>query len=107
MDAATAHGYNLMVKYFWKKVNDLCTDAALKEVLTTLFQLYAVDKISDYSLSFFETGVLGSTSLSTYRTIREELLTKLRPNALAIVEAFDYSDNTLHTAIGRKDGQAY
>lgn len=85
VDAATAHGYNLMVKYFWKKVNDLCTDAALKEVLTSLFQLYAVDKICEYSMSFFETGVLGSTSLSAYRNIREELLVKIRPNALTIV----------------------
>lgn len=107
VDAATAHGYYLMVKFYWDKVNDLCKEPRLKEVLTTLFLLYAVDRISEYSLTFYETGVLGSTSLKTYREIREKLLARIRPNALTIVEAFDYSDDNLHSAIGRSDGKAY
>ena len=41
VEAATAHGYNLMVKFYWAKVELLCKDAKLKEVLTTLFLLYA------------------------------------------------------------------
>jgi hypothetical protein len=36
-------------------------------------------------MSFFETGVLGPTSLKTYRQVREQLFTKIRPNALTIV----------------------
>jgi acyl-CoA oxidase len=107
VDAATAHGYNLIVKYYWQRIEALCKDAKLKEVLTTLFRLYAIDKISDYSLSFYEAGVLGSTSLKTYRSIREQLLAKIRPNALALVESFSYSDSNLHSAIGRADGKAY
>lgn len=79
----------------------------MKEVLKSLFLLYAIDKINEYSISFYETGVLGSTSLKTYRLIREKLLSKIRPNALTIVESFDYSDDNLHTAIGRHDGKAY
>ena len=35
------------------------------------------------------------------------MLAKIRPNALTIVEAFDYSDGNLHSAIGRRDGKAY
>ncbi len=35
------------------------------------------------------------------------LFTEIRPDALALVEAFQYSDNTLHSAIGRADGKAY
>lgn len=107
MDAATAHSYYLMVKFYWDKINELCKEPRLKEVLTTLFLLYAVERISEYSLSFYETGVLGSTSLKTYRQIREKLLARVRPNALTIVEAFDYSDGNLHSAIGRSDGKAY
>jgi hypothetical protein len=42
VDAATAHGYNLMVKFFWAKTVELCKDNKLKEVLTALFLLYAV-----------------------------------------------------------------
>jgi len=31
----------------------------------------------------------------------------LRPEALALVEAFGYHDNTLASAIGQSDGKAY
>lgn len=41
VEAATAHGYNLMVRFYWAKIAELCKDAKLKEVLTTLFLLYA------------------------------------------------------------------
>ena len=38
---------------------------------------------------------------------KEELLKQLRPEALALVQAFEYDDNTLCSAIGRSDGKAY
>ena len=31
----------------------------------------------------------------------------MRPDALSIVEAFQYDDNTLHSAIGCEDGKVY
>jgi acyl-CoA oxidase len=107
VDAATAHGYNIILKYNYGKICELCRDERLKEVLTDLLRLYALERISEYSLSFFETKVLSATSLKTYRSLREKLLAKIRPNALNIVEAFSYSDNTLHTALGRQEGRAY
>lgn len=42
VDAATAHGYNIMVKYNEAKIEHLCKDPNLKEVLTNLFRLYAI-----------------------------------------------------------------
>ena len=35
------------------------------------------------------------------REVREQLLTEIRPDALTLVEAFEYSDNTLMSAIGK------
>lgn len=46
VDAATAHGYSLIVKSSWSKITELCKDAKVKEVLTLLFQLYAIEKIN-------------------------------------------------------------
>jgi hypothetical protein len=46
VDAATAHGYNLMIKFYWLKIQELCKDKNLKEVLIHLFQLYAFEKIT-------------------------------------------------------------
>ena len=39
--------------------------------------------------------------------MREVLLEEIRPDALTLVEAFEYSDNTLMSAIGRSDGRPY
>ena len=36
-----------------------------------------------------------------------DLLKELRPNAVAIVDAFDFPDAVLDSALGRWDGQVY
>lgn len=35
------------------------------------------------------------------------LLSDLRPNAVALVDAFDYHDETLQSCLGRYDGHVY
>lgn len=35
------------------------------------------------------------------------LLTRLRPNAVALADSLDYSDRELHSVLGRRDGNVY
>lgn len=35
------------------------------------------------------------------------LMTRLRPDAVGLVDAFDFTDKTLRTCIGTYDGNAY
>ena len=37
----------------------------------------------------------------------KELLAQLRPNAVALVDAFDYRDEMLNSVLGRYDGNVY
>lgn len=37
----------------------------------------------------------------------KELLAQLRPNAVALVDAFDYCDEMLNSVLGRYDGNVY
>lgn len=37
----------------------------------------------------------------------KELLTRLRPNAVALVDAFDLNDRKLNSVLGRYDGNVY
>ncbi|GBP29033.1 Probable peroxisomal acyl-coenzyme A oxidase 1 [Eumeta japonica] len=37
----------------------------------------------------------------------EELLTKIRPNAVGLVDAFDFSDDVLNSTLGAYDGRVY
>jgi acyl-CoA oxidase len=36
-----------------------------------------------------------------------QLLAEIRPNAVAVVDAFDYPDKVLGSCLGRYDGQVY
>jgi acyl-CoA oxidase len=38
---------------------------------------------------------------------REALLVEIQPNALVLMEAFGYNDNTLKSAIGSSNGRPY
>jgi len=89
-----------MVNNFQKFVTEI-TDEKTREALTKLFFLFAIDKILDYSFSFFESKSITPVTLKTLREVREQLLSQIRPDALTLVEAFEYSDNTLMSAIGK------
>jgi acyl-CoA oxidase len=52
-------------------------------------------------------GVITPKTLKHIQSVREKLLSELRPDALSIVESFEYDDNTLHSAIGCADGNVY
>ena len=36
-----------------------------------------------------------------------DLFAEIRPNAVALVDAFDYPDKVLNSCLGRYDGQVY
>ena len=76
-------------------------------MLFKLLVLYGIEKIIAQSNSFYETGVITSKTYNQLHIARERLLKEIRPEALALVEAFGYDDNTLHTAIGCSDGKPY
>lgn len=40
-------------------------------------------------------------------TRRAQLLKMLRPNAVTLVDAYDYPDRLLNSCLGRYDGQVY
>lgn len=50
---------------------------------------------------------MSTHQLSLLRNRRVDLLAELRPNAVALVDAFDYPDRLLNSALGRYDGQVY
>ncbi|XP_075992761.1 acyl-coenzyme A oxidase 1-like [Anticarsia gemmatalis] len=79
----------------------------LRRVLYQLVELYAVywtlEKLGDLLLytSISEGDVL------QLRDIYEELLEKIRPNAVGLVDAFDFRDEILNSTLGAYDGRVY
>lgn len=52
-------------------------------------------------------GFFSSHQVSLLQSRLLTLLAELRPNAVALVDAFDYPDAVLDSALGRWDGNVY
>jgi len=79
-------------------------DAKLKRVLGQLCALFACSNILEDPVWV---GFISFDQLQFVKEAVPELLAEIRPNALALVDAFDFPDKVLNSAIGRFDGNVY
>lgn len=105
-DAAVAHCYVVAYSYFLKEFQ-AATDAKLKTVLRKLLILYGIEKITERAGKFYETSTITSEGLALLYRKRESLLTELRPECLALVQAFGYNDVILMSAIAADNQKPY
>ena len=55
----------------------------------------------------FQAGLLSVPQVLQVSDRIKELLSQLRPNAVALVDAFDLNDKKLNSVLGRYDGNVY
>ncbi|CAH1782747.1 unnamed protein product [Owenia fusiformis] len=84
---------------------DLPGDAL--EVIHQLCVFYALHGITEQSGNFLETGCINITELHIIQQEAQEMMAKIRKNAVALVDAFDIPDNLLNSTLGCYDGNAY
>ena len=58
-------------------------------------------------LFFPKDGFFSPKQVSLLKNKLADLLAEIRPNAVALVDAFDYPDKILDSCLGRYDGQVY
>ena len=102
---ASAHCELHVIRTFAKVIST--TEPAIAEVLTPLCQLLAAYHISNKAGDFLEDGFISRTQLKLIRNKEETLLSVIRPNAVALVDAFDFTDHILGSVLGRYDGNVY
>ncbi|CAG4986312.1 unnamed protein product [Parnassius apollo] len=107
--ASEAHGRAILLSVYKSEMDKRTASlsSSLKKVLLQLVELYviywALEKVSDLLLY---------TSI-TEKDITElqrryiGLMEKIRPNAVGLVDAFDFRDEILNSALGAYDGRAY
>ncbi|KAL4217914.1 Peroxisomal acyl-coenzyme A oxidase 1 [Mactra antiquata] len=105
--AAKAHCQLYVVKIFCEMVSAVNVDTEVNKVLNTLCQLYAVCGINDKLGDFMQDGYLSESQAEMISNKMLELFAELRPNAVGLVDAFDYPDQVLQSCIGRYDGNVY
>ncbi|KAL9961614.1 hypothetical protein ACROYT_G030588 [Oculina patagonica] len=105
-----AKGYSncVMVLYLLESMEKLSgVSTNLRRVLKSLADLFVLYGISENSGGFLEAGVLDCAQIQTIRQQVYVLMEKIRPEAVSLVDAFDYSDYVLNSALGRYDGNVY
>jgi len=104
--ASEAHCHFFVVKTFAEQV-EVTEDTAIRQVLSELFQLYSIYGITLQAAEFIEDGYMSREQLDALDARMIMLLGVLRKNAVALVDAFDFTDNLLGSALGRYDGNVY
>ncbi|XP_026215245.1 peroxisomal acyl-coenzyme A oxidase 1 isoform X2 [Anabas testudineus] len=104
--ASDAHCHYVVVKLFTDKLGEI-GDTAVHSVLSALALLYALQGITQNSGDFLQAGLLSVPQVLQISVRIKELLSQLRPNAVALVDAFDFHDKKLNSVLGRYDGNVY
>ncbi|XP_073540024.1 peroxisomal acyl-coenzyme A oxidase 1 isoform X2 [Phyllobates terribilis] len=104
--ATDAHCHYVVVKLYVDKLSEVL-DVAARRILSSLCLLYTLHGISRNTGDFLQAGLLAPAQLEQVQQRIKDLLAVVRPNAVALVDAFDYTDTQLGGVLGRYDGNVY
>jgi len=106
---ARAHCDLVLAQTFWERVGDLRGElsAATSAVLAQLAALFGAGLILAGAADLMEAGFMAPAQAADARAAHRALLRGLRPNAVALVDAFGLPDYALNSALGRADGDVY
>ena len=97
-DAVQLHSIAFLLKVFID--HSVSAPATLRPVLTALGQLFGLAHL-------FDLQGLGMVNKSAMFTALSRVTETLRPNAVTLVDAFDFPDAVLNSTIGSYDGNVY
>jgi len=106
MVAAKAHCTLFLLNSFINIVSS-APNATLKTPLQHLLALFAIGTIERELGEFTSDGFLSTQQCRWLKLNSSNLLALIRPNAVALVDAFDFSDFSLNSSLGRYDGDCY
>lgn len=107
VEAADVHGRTFIVETYYNTIRNLGCSNELKIVMVQLMELYAVTqalRLRGDLLRFTETT---GSDIETLQIWLEDLLAAIRPNAVSLVDSFDFRDEVLASALGSYDGNVY
>lgn len=104
---AIAHCQYIVVKNFVEIIEGLKLEAEVQQVIKRLCDLHALTGILSNAGDFLYDGYITGKQLDLVTSSHLDLLALIRTDAVSIVDAFDYSDQQLNSAIGSYDGNSY
>ncbi|PRP79929.1 hypothetical protein PROFUN_05905 [Planoprotostelium fungivorum] len=107
--ATRAHFHLFLLESFLRHVSHI-QDASVKRVMKHLSDLYALTEVvysSEGSLGFVEDGYLSQRQMIRIREIIRQKHRLLLPEAVGLTDAWNFSDASLQSAVGQRDGNVY
>ncbi|XP_049632143.1 peroxisomal acyl-coenzyme A oxidase 2 isoform X2 [Suncus etruscus] len=107
LQAAKAHCYYITVKSFAEALEKLEREPAIRQAVKRLCDLYALQGILASTGDFLHDGFLTGAQADMARTAYMDLLPLIRKDAILLTDAFDFTDQSLNSALGCYDGNVY
>jgi acyl-CoA oxidase len=104
---ARAHCQQIVVSKFIEELQGEIEGRGVRDQLILLCNVYAVSQIEANLGDLLEVGYLQPKQAGWVHEALAELLTQVRPHAVNLVDAFNFSDHYLGSALGRYDGDVY
>ncbi|NXH13619.1 ACOX2 oxidase, partial [Bucco capensis] len=105
--AAKAHCHYITVKNFAEAVVKIETQAGIQKIMKHLCDLFALHGIFSNAGIFLHDGYISGTQMDMVTASYLDLLPVIRKDAVPLVDAFDFTDKSLNSALGSYDGQVY
>merc|ERR1711860_388628 len=100
-------GHAYVVKQFTETLQRPGIDPNVLKSLQALCKLYAVQGMNERLGDFMQDGFISGQQAEMITEKLLALYAEIRPNAVALVDAFDYPDQVLQSCLGRYDGRVY
>ncbi|XP_074861401.1 peroxisomal acyl-coenzyme A oxidase 2 isoform X2 [Carettochelys insculpta] len=107
LQAAKAHSHYIVVKNFIETVEELRNEAEIQKIVKHLCDLYALHGIFSNMGDFLHDGYTSGDQMDMVTASYLDLLAVIRNDAVPLVDAFDFSDESLNSALGSYDGHVY
>ncbi|CAI4225985.1 unnamed protein product [Auanema sp. JU1783] len=104
--AARSHTRAFMAHAFHNSIENV-TNFEVRKVLEQLFQLHLNYELIDMGSYLVEDGYMNSGQLDHMKENLYKLLAAIRPNAVSIMDSWDFTDRELRSVLGRQDGHVY
>ncbi|NXI71961.1 ACOX2 oxidase, partial [Anseranas semipalmata] len=107
VQAAKAHCHYITVKNFAETVEKLENKTGIQKIMKHLCDLFALHGIFSNAGVFLHDRYISGAQMDMVTVSYLDLLGVIRKDAVPLVDAFDFTDKSLNSALGSYDGHVY
>ncbi|KAJ5760483.1 hypothetical protein N7520_007639 [Penicillium odoratum] len=103
-----AQSQSILVNRFFDALStDATLSSSLRDTLWDVYRLFALNTMENEGYDFFRCGAVSQSDLDLLPSRVQDLMAKIRPHAVKLVDSWMIPDYLLDSALGRYDGRVY